>query len=145
MTIVGDGPAKLDLEKLTTNLGLNKNIKFTGFVDRSILSNIYRKHEVFVTASEIETQGLVLLEALACGLPIIGVNVLAIPDVVHNNKTGWLVDRADYKQIAIKMIELIEKPEVIKKMCLLARKEAEGHDISKVVDMLEKNYQKLIL
>ena len=104
---------------------------------------IYRKHDVFVTASEMETQGLVLIEAMASGLPVIGVNVLAIPDVVHEGKTGFLVKKRDCKEMAKKMILLLENPKLVETLGKNARKEAEKHEINISLKKLEITYKKM--
>ncbi|MEK6916592.1 MAG: glycosyltransferase [Nanoarchaeota archaeon] len=140
LTIVGDGPAMETLKKQVSKLNLEKNVEFTGFVPRNKIAKIYRNHDVFITASEMETQGLVLLEAMASGLPVIGVNVLAIPDVVHNKKTGFLVKRGDYKAIARKMCKFIEEPNLIKEYGRNARIETAKHNIEITLRSLEKTY-----
>jgi glycosyltransferase involved in cell wall biosynthesis len=144
LSIVGNGPAMESLKLLVGKLNLDNNIEFLGFIPRKKICSIYRKHDVFVTASEMETQGLVLLEAMACGLPVIGVKVLAIPDVVQNNITGYCVKKRDFTAMANTMIKFIENPHLIKKMGGNARKEAEKHDINKVMDKMEKCYLRFI-
>jgi len=143
LTIIGKGPAMESLEAQSLRLNLKNNVKFKGFVKRDRLPEIYREHDVFVTASEMETQGIVLLEALASGLPVIGVNMLATPDVVHNNKTGFLVKKGDSKKMGKRMIQLIQKPKLVREMGVNARKEAKKHDIRNVMKTLEKTYLKL--
>lgn len=140
LTITGDGPALTSLKKQVVKSSLRKNIIFTGFIQRDKLPKIYRDHDVFITASEMETQGLVLLEAMASGLPVIGVDVLAIPEVVHDNKTGYLVEKRDSVEIAKKMIELIHNPELVEKMGKNARKKSEEHDVNLCAKKLEKTY-----
>ena len=144
LTIVGKGPALGRLKRLSRKLRLTRNVKFAGFVKRDMLPRIYRSHDVFVTASEMETQGIVLLEAIASGLPVIGVNVLAIPDVVHNKKTGFLVKRRDYKGMAKGMLRLIENPELISKYGKNARAEAEKHNLAESCRKMERLYEEII-
>lgn len=142
LSIVGHGPATEKLKRLVKKYRIKNNVRFLGFIRREKLPKIYRKHDVFVTASEMETQGIVLIEAMSCGLPVIGVNVLAIPDVVKNNETGFLVRKRDYKAIGRLMIEFIENPGLIKKMSRDARKEAEKHDIKTMMNKMEECYLK---
>ena len=79
-------------------LGLEKNIHFLGYVEHSKLNKIYKEHDIFVTASTIETQGIVVLEAMSSGLPIVGVKRLAIPDLVGNNINGFVTKPFDEKR-----------------------------------------------
>ncbi len=88
LDIAGDGPAREGLEKLVRQLGMQKQIRFLGFVDRASLAQRYRDYDCFATASTIETQGIVLLEAMAAGLPVVGVRALAIPEIVRSGGTG---------------------------------------------------------
>ncbi len=144
LSIVGDGPAKKSLKEQVKKLGLRDNIVFYGFIERIKLPEIYREHDVFVTASEMETQGLVLIEALASGLPIIGVDALAIPDVVHQGRTGFIARKRDYIKIAGYMMRFLEQPGLAKKLGKNARAEAKKHEIKKCLARLEKTYIEII-
>jgi glycosyltransferase involved in cell wall biosynthesis len=144
LSVVGDGPVFNVLKKKIIDLELEKNVFLLGYKERSALPKIYANHDVFVTASEIETQGLVLIEAMACGLPVIGVNVLGIPEVVHDGITGYLVKRRDYKTIAKRMIQLIENPSLIQELGENSRKESEKHELNKCLKQLEDTYLDLV-
>ena len=78
-------------KELARKLKINKEVDFTGPIDHKKLRGIYNSHDIFVTASTIETEGLVILEAMACGLPVIGVKKLAVPDIVIHDKNGYVV------------------------------------------------------
>ena len=135
LTVVGDGPA---IESLKEN---NQNVKFTGYIKRKDLPLIYRKHDVFLTASEMETQGLVLIEAMACGLPVIGVDALAVPEVIKDGYNGFLCRPKDSEQIAKRMVQLIKNPDLAKEYGKNARKEAEKHDLNKTAEVMEGVYK----
>ena len=64
------------------------------------LGKLYRDYDAFVTASTIETQGIVLLEAMTAGLPIAGVRALAIPELVIDGRDGLLVEPGDERALA---------------------------------------------
>ena len=78
LVIVGDGVDKPRLEKLAQRLGISDSVKFLGRVLPPDLYELYRAGDVFITASEIETQGIVLIEAAATGLPLIAVDAGAV-------------------------------------------------------------------
>jgi len=87
--ITSDGPARPDLEQLVQSLGLEDKVIFTGYFPWEDLDDLYRLYteaECAVIASEAETQGLVILEAMACGTPVIGADYLAVPETItqHN-------------------------------------------------------------
>ena len=95
--IVGGGP---DLKRLKDySKKINLNVKFIGNVDNEKLVDYYNKADIFVTASTIETEGIVLLEAMACGLPIVGVDKLAIPEVVRDGENGFIAKVNDPEDI----------------------------------------------
>jgi hypothetical protein len=69
LTVVGDGPVLIDLKREASELGIADSVQFTGYLARKELPQIYAEHDLFITASAMETQGLVALEAIATGLP----------------------------------------------------------------------------
>jgi 1,2-diacylglycerol 3-alpha-glucosyltransferase len=144
LTIVGDGPAKKDLEKLVKKLNMEKNIKFTGYKNRINLPEIYSSHDIFVTASTMETQGLVILEAMASGLPIIGVKKYAIPDIVIHNKNGFLAEPGNSKKISEYIIKLIEDKKLQERFGKKSLEISREHDLSKIIIEMEKTYKNLL-
>jgi glycosyltransferase involved in cell wall biosynthesis len=93
LVIVGDGTQKLALMKLCESLGISDRVHFPGFIStKDGLPEIYRTAHLFVTASEIETQGIVLLEAAASGLPIVAMRATCIPEIVHHGRNGYLAE-----------------------------------------------------
>ncbi len=107
LLMVGDGSRKNSLSELSISLGIHTQTHFTGFVsNKQEIAKIYRSADVFVTASEIETQGMVLLEAAACCLPIAAVHAACIPEVVHEGVTGFLARPGDISALS-HAIELV--------------------------------------
>jgi glycosyltransferase involved in cell wall biosynthesis len=143
LTIAGDGPAKDKLIKITSDLVIEDKVRFLGMVDRKKLPGIYRSHDIFVTASTMETQGLVILEAMASGLPVVAVNKYAIPDLVKNWRNGFVVGVNNDREMAGKMIKLIEDTGLNERFGLGARKTAEEHDMEKIILKLERIYEEL--
>jgi glycosyltransferase involved in cell wall biosynthesis len=93
LLIVGDGTQKPALMKLSESLGISKRVHFPGFISmQDGLPEIYRIAHLFLTASEIETQGIVLLEAAASGLPIVAIRATCIPEIVHHGMNGYLAE-----------------------------------------------------
>ncbi|MDK0575369.1 glycosyltransferase, partial [Clostridium perfringens] len=76
--------------------GISNRVHFTGFIStKQGLPELYRIARLFITTSEIETQGLVMLEAAASGLPIVAVRATCIPEIVHNGVNGFLAEPGD--------------------------------------------------
>lgn len=122
LLIIGDGHEKNSLVRLSTKLGLEKNIFFIGKIQNDQLLNYYSQAHLFVAPSIIdkhgdtEGQGIVLLEAMACRVPIIASRVGGIVDVISDNTTGMLVDPGDASSLCECMQKLLENPELSKKL-----------------------------
>lgn len=144
LDIYGEGPAKAGLLKLVEKLGIVDSVGFVGFVSRAEIKRTLKRHDFFVTASPMETQGLVVLEAMAAGLPIIGVDALAVPELVHDGKNGYLVEPHDYKQMAEAMLKLSQSAKRNMEFGQKSLEYAEVHDIPNCVAKLERVYAELI-
>ena len=144
MVIVGDGVDKLRLEKMVFGMGLNDRIQFLGRVLPPDLHELYRVGDVFATASEIETQGIVLIEAAASGLPLIAVNAGAVSEVCINNKNGFLCQPGDVYGISEAMIKILGNDAMRKKFGEESVKIATEHDFEKTLDKFINIYKKVI-
>lgn len=88
--LVGDGPY------LKTLKSKYKDVKYTGYVAHKDLKDIYTKADIFVFPSKLDTFGLVILEAMACGLPVVAYNVPSPSDIVLDGYTGHLGDNLEH-------------------------------------------------
>jgi 1,2-diacylglycerol 3-alpha-glucosyltransferase len=81
--VAGEGPARASLERAVAKRGLGANVRFVGYLERRTeLPSCYCAADVFVFASKTETQGLVLLEAMALGVPVVGLAEMGTKDVL---------------------------------------------------------------
>ena len=141
LDILGDGPAKKSLQSLVKNLNLSKEIKFGGSYDINKVALELCEYDFFVTASTIETQGIVILEAMASGLPILGVDKLAIPEIVHDNKNGFLSKPFNATKMAENMLKMTESEERLKEFGKRSLLIAKSHEITKCKDRLFHFYE----
>lgn len=145
LVIQGDGPAKLKYMKHAKRLGLGKEVIFTGFVKDFEVPFFYCAADVFATASTFETQGLALLEAMACENVCIGANSLAIPELIDNGKNGFLFRPFDETDCAEKMLHALSlrdgRKERLRKN---ARKTAMEYSIEKSTEKLMKAYKSVL-
>ncbi|MGB2841637.1 MAG: glycosyltransferase [Halobacteriota archaeon] len=115
--IIGDGPEKSELEKLAADLGLDGNVKFTGFLeDYNEVISCMKSSKVFVLPSIREGFGIVALEANACGLPVVTVNHKrnAACDFI-NTENGFICVLSE-EDVAEKIIVAIDKKGYVEKM-----------------------------
>jgi len=142
LLIVGDGSQRSALEALCKSLGLESRVRFTGFVtDKHTLAGIYTASNIFISASEIETQGIVFIEAAACGLPIAAVNATCISEVVHEGLNGFLAGPGNIPALSSAIEKILRRPECARRMKANARLLAEGYDLEVSFDRHEKYYR----
>ncbi len=112
LELVGDGNARSDLEKWVATQSVAPFVNFLGRVSDAELIRHYARAQVFVLASEGEGFGLVYAEAMAHGLPCIGVAAGAAPEVITNDESGYVVRPRDSQEIADRLFVLLGNPVV---------------------------------
>lgn len=105
--IAGEGPALKQIKQLTHELGLSDTIYFTGYLDRATsLQDCYCSGDAFIFASKTETQGLVLLEAMALGVPVVSTAIMGTRDILQTRQ-GALVAADDSDDFVAKIMSLL--------------------------------------
>lgn len=145
LTIIGEGPALSSLKLQAEQLDLKDKIIFKGFVPNTELHQHYPLYDLFITASTMETQGVVILEAISCGLPAIGVRSYAIPELVQEGVNGFNAEPFNVEEIANKTLELLGNKELYREFSDNSLKISKIHDINKCVDLMETVYEKVAL
>ncbi|HEY9268325.1 MAG TPA: glycosyltransferase [Methylotenera sp.] len=111
LVVAGQGPAEKSLHKLAADLGLDHNIKFIGYLDRNTeLNACYQAADIFVFSSKSETQGLVLLEAMAQGTPVVAIAELGTASILIEGQ-GALIAPDNIERFADKVHYLLKYPE----------------------------------
>jgi glycosyltransferase involved in cell wall biosynthesis len=141
--IIGDGPEKKNLESLTKKLKLEKNINFLGFLENT--DDIYaqmKSSKVFVLPSTREGFGIVVIEANACGIPVITIDHKdnAARDLITEGRNGFICE-LNKEEIA-ELILAILKNDSYKNMKETCMKEAKKYDWDSIADQVEKAYLK---
>lgn len=103
LRIVGDGPERARLRDKVAALALNDRVTFLGYQD-DVLTH-YHWADLFILPSHFEGMPNVVLEAMACGLPVIGSNIGGTRDVVTHGETGWLVPRGNAQELAAAIVD----------------------------------------
>ncbi len=143
--VQGDGPARLGYIKHAKKIGIQKDVIFTGFVKDYEIPFFYAAADVFATASTFETQGLALLEAMACERVCVGARSLAIPELIKHGSNGYLFrpfDARDCEEQLLKALELKDSQK--KKLLKNARNTAVEYSIQKSTEKLVEAYKRVL-
>lgn len=116
LDIYGMGNYESELKTQVINLNLGKQVFFREYVENQKLYKTLNKHDAFILPSLTESFGLVLLEAMACGLPVIASSVGGIPEIVEDGINGVLVEPGNVSQIKEAIMKLKENPKLREKM-----------------------------
>jgi glycosyltransferase involved in cell wall biosynthesis len=142
--IAGEGPARASLEHDVKHLGLSDNAMFLGYLDRHTeLNSCYRSADIFIFSSRTETQGLVLLEAMAQGVPVVSTAELGTRDVLKEGQGVWIAkeELADFSEKVIKMLRDEDARKVLSEA---GRDYAHGWSASKQAERMVGFYQTVL-
>ncbi|MEM3839216.1 MAG: glycosyltransferase [Candidatus Micrarchaeaceae archaeon] len=133
----GKGPAEEYYKELALKLGIAGQVEFLGFVAQERLPQLYAAADAFCMPSTFETQGIVCLEAMASGKPVVGANFLALKDLIKNGKNGEKFHPGDYTACANKIERVLNNPEAYRKNAINTAKE---FSVEKATDRLLDAY-----
>lgn len=141
--IVGDGDDRLRLENLAKEMGVAGHVLFPGIKVGDELASYYDACDIFVMPSREEGFGVVFLEAMAFGKPVVAGNHGGTPEVVMDGVTGFLVEYGDLDALAGRLIRLLQDEELRRRMGEAGRQRVEGnytfdHFRQKLVQLLTR-------
>jgi glycosyltransferase involved in cell wall biosynthesis len=136
--LVGGGRLRVDYEKMSKRLDLGQNLIFAG--QRDDIPELLRLMEVFVFSSQIEGLPNAILEAMACGLPVVATDSGGTPEIVENGKNGILVNPHDYLGMAKATIRLLNDRNLRTNMGEAGR---DSIEVKFSLDKMLKNYADL--
>jgi glycosyltransferase involved in cell wall biosynthesis len=114
--LIGRGPLEAKLKHLVRMMNLDNNFSFLGFVSEKELLRYYQNAAIFILPSDYEGLPTTLLEAMACGLPVIATHVDGVPEVITDGINGFLVPKKDPKSIANAALKLLANTELRNKI-----------------------------
>jgi len=142
LEIIGDGSLLEELIELSKKLGISNSVKFFGkFAD---VIPFYKRMDIFILPSIYEGFGIVLLEAMAAGVPVIATNVDGITEVVIDGESGILIPPKNPEAIASAVIQLIANPQLVKSLVENGFKRAKLFDVREHVMKLDSLYTNLL-
>ena len=130
LRVVGTGPDLARLERRARELGLGGRVEFLGHVAFDRLVGEYRRADVFCLPSRQEGFGIVFLEAMAAGLPIVAARAAAVPEVVSDGESGILVAPDSPGDLAAALDRLLSDPEERRRMGETGRRQVTLFDVS---------------
>ena len=145
LNLIGTGPRLEQYGAQAEELNMHRYVKFLGFIEHDKMPAYYAQADLFVLPSRRESFGLVLAEAMACGLPVVATTAGAIPEVVEDGVTGLLVPPDDPEALAGAMNSLLGDPAKMKAMGAQGREKVEKHFTwDKVAERVVEGYHKVL-
>jgi glycosyltransferase involved in cell wall biosynthesis len=145
LVIIGDGPERDNLEDRVRLMGISDRVKFTGMIQYAELPAYLSSADVFVTASVTEVHPLSVIEALASGLPVVGIQSPGVGDIVEDGVTGYLAPEEDLALYTAKISRIVTDHENRKELAKKAREVSSIYSIENTTKIMSDRYQKLYL
>lgn len=143
LVLIGDGPARESLQTLASELGIAEKVTFTGTIPFEEIPAYLKAADAFSFASVTETQGLVTIEAMAAGLPVVSVDGSGTRDIVEHGKQGFLVEN-DADALAKGINELLSDSQQMKRFSHNALKRAKTFDVNQLSKQIINVYEQAI-
>lgn len=142
LLLVGDGPDRVRVQELATTLGVADRVLFLG--KQTSVAELLACSDLFLLPSEMEAFGLVALEAMACGVPVIATNTGGLPEVVDDGASGYLAPVGDVDTMASAALRLLEDQDAWRAFSAAARTGAERFGADRVVTQYEEFYAEVL-
>lgn len=141
LLVIGGGPELDNLQDRVRHMQMEKHIKFMGLVPYDQVPRYLATADAFVTASFTEVHPLSVIEAMAAGLPILGIDSPGVGDTVLDGQTGFLIAQEDLAGFTAKMVRLIVNRDERLQMGEQARIEADKYAIERTTCIMSEKYQ----
>jgi glycosyltransferase involved in cell wall biosynthesis len=142
--VVGSDPAQPRMERLCEEFGVRAEFKFWGWKSQSDLVQFYRDADIFVMPSITEAFGVVFLEAMASGLPVVGTNVGGIPEIIRHGCNGLLVPMDDHERLAVNIDRLINDADLYSSIREQGIKTARSFSVNRMMKCTYRIYAALL-
>lgn len=140
LVVIGEGTQQARLRETVRRLGLEAHVTLLGLVPYAAIGAYYRQAELFLSSSDTETQGLVLWEAQALGLPVVAVGALGTLEGVEHGRTGYLVPAGDAGMLAARTLELLRDEPLRRTLGSQARERISGQGPEHFARRVERVY-----
>jgi glycosyltransferase involved in cell wall biosynthesis len=144
LVITGKGAALHEYQALAEALGVEDQVKFTGFVAASDLPILLNSIDIFAMPSEAELLSIASLEAMATGLPLLAARSKALPELVDDGVNGYLFEPGNVQDAARLMARLADQPELWQQMGKKSLEKVQIHSLDHVISSYEELYSSYI-
>lgn len=145
LLLIGDGPERGNLEDQALLSGLSDRVHFLGMISYEDVPRYMSMADAFVTASVTEVHPLTVIEAMAAGLPVLGIQSPGVGDTVEDGRTGYLAPEEDLAMFTAYMVRLALEPDSRRQMGNQARKESQKYALDITTQQLLERYQRVVL
>jgi N-acetyl-alpha-D-glucosaminyl L-malate synthase BshA len=143
LVLVGDGPEREATERQAEALGVGERVEFLG--DQEYIADVLPAADVFLLPSQHESFGLAALEAMSCGVPVVGSRIGGLPEVIVHEETGFLCDPNDVDCMKAIVLGLLQDDALRRRIGEKARERAERlFNRDRVVDQYVDVYRRLV-
>jgi N-acetyl-alpha-D-glucosaminyl L-malate synthase BshA len=143
LLMVGDGPERSSAERLAEELGVHEDVYFLGM--QSEIEEVLNIADLLLLPSQTESFGLVALEAMAAGVPVIASNVGGLPEVVEDGRTGFLLPVGDVEGMAEVALSILDNPDLHREMGQAASRRArENFSAARITALYANLYRRVL-
>jgi colanic acid/amylovoran biosynthesis glycosyltransferase len=145
LTLVGDGPDRAHLSEQASRLGIGDRVVFAGWKNQEALRELYRNSDLCVLSSFAEGVPVVLMEAMAVGVPCVAPRITGIPELIRDGIDGLLFTASNVPELTAAIAKLIDSPDVRRQMAESSRQRiADKYDLQKNVGRLSEVFSRWI-
>jgi glycosyltransferase involved in cell wall biosynthesis len=146
LVVIGDGDLKPHYQRKAAELDINHQVIFLGAIPNDKLPQYYQSVDLFVLPSSAETFGIVVIEAMACGLPVIANNIPGVRSVITQGVDGYLIRPNDEKTLHDKLSLLLNSPDLRNRMGRVGREKVVAKYNWRIIgDQLESIYKEVVV
>jgi 1,2-diacylglycerol 3-alpha-glucosyltransferase len=144
LLLVGDGPEREILQEQAAYLKIDKRVRFAGAMPYNQMPSYLCMADAFVTASVTEVHPLSVIEAMAAGLPVLGIQSPGVGDIIEDGVTGLLAEEEDLAVFTARMVKLVTEHKQRRMMGQNAHQAAENYAIERTTEMMIERYQTVV-
>lgn len=146
LTIIGEGPLRPELENAIAREGVTANVRLAGACNYDRVLEYYKQAHAFALASFAEGVPVVLMEAMALGIPCVSTTIAGIPELIRTEIDGLLTTPADPEVFAAALVRLMDDAELRNRLALSGRQRVcERYDLARNVERLGQTFEKYFI